>query len=156
MANGMNKVFLLGNLGADPELKHSTGGAPYLRLRVATNDGYLDKEQVWQERTEWHTVTLWGKRAEPLSRLLSQGSRVMVEGYIRTTSYEKEGSTHYFTEVKAREIYLAGWGRDAPRGQRRDHQPPPLDGPQAADGRGEAAAAAPQAAAAATEGTGGS
>ncbi len=142
MANGMNKVFLLGNLGGDPELKHATGGAPYLRLRVATNDGYLDKEQVWQERTEWHTVTLWGKRAEPLSRLLSQGSRVMVEGNIRTSSYEKEGSTHYFTEVKAREIYLAGWGRDAAASQRRDDPTPrPLDDSRSAGGREVAATA---------------
>jgi single-strand DNA-binding protein len=113
MANGMNKVFLFGNLGAPPELRRTQGGDSVLRLRVATNERYQDRQGDWQERTDWHTVSIWGKRAETLAAVLDKGDRVMVEGRIRTTSYEKNGATHYFTEVKAREIHLAGRGRGA-------------------------------------------
>ena len=119
MSDGMNKVFLLGNLGADPELRQTSGGE-LLRLRLATNERWLDKNKEPQERVEWHTVLVWGKRAAALSRILTKGSRVMVEGNLRTSSYEKDGVTRYSTEVRGSNIYLAGWGRDGPRDRDRD------------------------------------
>jgi single-strand DNA-binding protein len=111
MAEGLNKVMLLGNLGADPELKVTAGGQAVLKLRLATTETYLDRNQTRQERTEWHSVTLWGKRGEALSRFLSKGERIFVEGSLRTSSYEKNGEKRYRTEVIANNIILAGRGK---------------------------------------------
>lgn len=111
MSEGMNKVILLGNLGADPELRVTSGGQSVLNLRLATTENYLDKDKVRQERTEWHSVAIWGKRAEGLSKFLTKGSRIMVEGGLRTSSYDdKEGNKRYKTEVNATNILLAGGG----------------------------------------------
>ncbi len=106
MSDGMNKVILLGNLGADPELRRTADGSPVLSMRVATNESWLDKEKVVKERTDWHTVTLFGARAEGLSKLLVKGSCVLVEGGLRTSSYEKEGQKRWKTEILAREVFL--------------------------------------------------
>src|SRR6266513_88953 len=112
MADGLNRVMLLGNLGADPELKMTSGGQAVLKMRLATTESYLDRNKVRQERTEWHSVVLWGKRAEALSRFLSKGSKLMIEGSLRTSSYDdKEGNKRYKTEVVASNIILAGRGR---------------------------------------------
>ncbi|HSO31708.1 MAG TPA: single-stranded DNA-binding protein, partial [Labilithrix sp.] len=99
MAEGLNKVMLLGNLGADPELKMTQSGQAVLKLRLATTETYLDKNQTRQERTEWHSVTLWGKRGEALAKFLTKGERIFVEGSLRTSSYEKNGEKRYSTEI---------------------------------------------------------
>ena len=110
--DGLNRVMLLGRLGADPELKMTQSGQAILKLRLATSETYLDKNKVRQERTEWHSVTLWGKRAEALARFLTKGSRLFIEGGIRTTSYDdKDGQKRYRTEVVASNIILAGGAR---------------------------------------------
>ncbi len=111
MAEGLNKVMLLGNLGADPELKMTAGGQAVLKLRLATTESYLDRNNTRQERTEWHSVTLWGKRGEALSRFLSKGERIFVEGALRTSSYEKDGEKRYRTEIVASNVILAGRGK---------------------------------------------
>ena len=111
MAEGLNKVMLLGNLGADPELKMTQGGQAVLKLRLATTETYLDKSQTRQERTEWHSVTLWGKRGEALAKFLTKGERIFVEGSLRTSSYEKNGEKRYSTEINASNIILAGRGK---------------------------------------------
>lgn len=120
MAEGLNRVFLLGNLGADPELRMTPGGSAVLKLRLATSETYLDKNKQRQERTEWHRVTIWGRRAEALSRILSKGSRIFVEGGLRTTSYDdRDGNKRYTTEIVAQNILLQGGkggGRDAQDG----------------------------------------
>lgn len=111
MAEGLNRVMLLGNLGADPELRVTSGGQSVLTLRIATSETYLDKNRVRQERTEWHSVVIWGKRAEALGKFLTKGSRLFVEGALRTSSYDdKEGNKRYRTEVVANNVILAGGG----------------------------------------------
>lgn len=112
MSQGLNRVTLFGNLGADPEFKMTPNGQALLRLRLATTEGYLDRNRVRQERTEWHSITLWGKRAEALNRILSKGSRVLIEGAIRTSSYEdRDGQKRYRTEIVATNLVLAGGGQ---------------------------------------------
>lgn len=112
MADGLNRVMLLGNLGADPELRMTPSGQAVLKLRLATSESYLDRNKVRQERTEWHSVVVWGKRAEALNKILSKGSRIFIEGGLRTSSYDdKEGHKRYKTEVVASEIILAGGAR---------------------------------------------
>ena len=111
MAEGLNRVMLLGNLGADPELRVTSGGQSVLKLRLATSETYLDKNRVRQERTEWHSVVVWGKRAEALGKFLTKGSRLFIEGGLRTSSYDdKEGNKKYRTEIVASNIILSGSG----------------------------------------------
>src|SRR5580658_8293890 len=111
MAEGLNRVLLLRNLGADPELRVTPGGQAVLKLRLATNESYVDKNQVRQERTEWHRVTVWGRRAEALGKFLQKGDSLFVEGRLSTSSYEKNGEKRYSTEVVANNIVLPGRGK---------------------------------------------
>ncbi len=99
--NGLNQVLIMGHLGADPELSIAPGGKAILKLRVATNDSWQDKNGDWQERAEWHRVTVFGKHAETLAKFLRKGMCVTVSGQNRTSSYEKEGQKHYSTEIVA-------------------------------------------------------
>lgn len=111
MADGLNRVLLLGNLGADPELKMTGSGQAVLKMRLATTESYLDRNKVRQEKTEWHNVVLWGKRAEALGKFLTKGSRLFVEGGLRTSSYDdRDGNKRYKTEVVATNVILAGRG----------------------------------------------
>lgn len=125
MADGLNKVMLLGNLGADPELKKTGGGDSVLKLRIATSESFLDRANVRQERTEWHQVTLWGKRADALARILAKGERIYVEGSLRTSTYEKDGEKRYRTEIIASNIILAGKGKSTNGAGKEKNEPPP-------------------------------
>jgi single-strand DNA-binding protein len=123
--------MLLGNLGQDPELRSTQGGQSVLKLRIATTERYLDANKAWQERTEWHSVVVWGKRGEALHRILAKGSTIFIEGSLRTSSYEKDGVKRYTTEVVAQNVILTG-GRGARSGQPGDDfdaGPPPARGP---------------------------
>lgn len=111
MSEGLNKVMLLGNLGADPELKVSQGGNAVLKLRMATTHSYLDRNNTRQESTEWHRVTIFGKRGEALAKFLAKGDRIFIEGRIQTSSYEKDGEKRYSTEVIAENVILNGRGK---------------------------------------------
>jgi single-strand DNA-binding protein len=108
MSEGLNRVILLGRLGADPELRYTTGGTAVLNMRLATNESFVDRNKELQERTDWHQVVVWGARAEGLSKILMKGACLLIEGGLRTSSYEKDGSKRYKTEIHAREICLAG------------------------------------------------
>jgi single-strand DNA-binding protein len=111
MAEGLNRVMLLGNLGADPELRMTSGGQAVLKLRLATSETFMDKNRTRQERTEWHNVVIWGKRAEALAKILTKGTRIFVEGGLRTSSYEdRDGKKVYRTEVVSSNILLQGGG----------------------------------------------
>jgi single-strand DNA-binding protein len=119
MAEGLNRVMLLGNLGADPDLRYTQGGQAVLNIRLATTESYLDRNKVRQERTDWHNVVVWGKRGEALAKFLTKGSTIFVEGGLRTSSYDdKEGNKRYKTEIHANNIILAGGrGRSAEGGE---------------------------------------
>src|SRR5688572_9640805 len=111
MAEGLNRVMLLGNLGADPELRMTSGGQAVLKLRLATSETYMDKNRQRQERTEWHNVVIWGRRAEALAKILTKCTRIFVEGGLRTSSYEdRDGNKRYRTEVVSTNILLQGSG----------------------------------------------
>lgn len=122
-SEGLNRVSLIGNLGAAPELRHTQGGEPVLNIRIATTEKWYDRQsQAQKEHTEWHNVVLWGKRGEALARILDKGSTIYVDGSLRSSTYEKNGQTHYKTEIKARELILLGGG--APR-QQQNSRPSP-------------------------------
>lgn len=113
MSEGLNKVLLFGNIGAEPELRQTQGG-PMLKLRLATNEVYFDKEKKKHERVEWHSIRMFGRRAEALSSLLHKGEQVLVDGRLSTSSYEKEGQKHYKTDIVANDVYLTGSRRGLP------------------------------------------
>jgi single-strand DNA-binding protein len=118
MAQGLNRVQLLGNLGADPELRFTQGGTPVLNMRMATTETYLDKDKVRKERTDWHNVVVWGKRGEALGKILHKGSSCFIEGSLRTSSYDDlEGNKRYKTEVIASNVILTGGKRDDASGE---------------------------------------
>ena len=103
--SGINKVILVGNLGQDPEVKYTAGGDAVTTLSLATSDSWKDKDTGQdQERTEWHRVVLWRRLAEIAGEYLNKGSKVYVEGQLRTRKWEQEGQTRYPTEIIAREL----------------------------------------------------
>ncbi len=135
MAGGVNKVILIGNLGADPEMRYTPSGAAVCELRLATNESWTDRSGERQERTEWHRVVVWGKRAEVVSKYLSKGRQVYVEGRIRTRSWEdKEGNKRYTTEIIADTVQFLG-GRDGGGRDDSSNRPPPAE-PELAGGYG--------------------
>jgi single-strand DNA-binding protein len=114
----------------------TSSGQAVLKLRLATSESYLDRNKVRQERTEWHSVVVWGKRAEGLAKILSKGSRLFVEGGLRTSSYDdREGNKRYKTEVVANNIILSGGGgRGGPRPAEGGHDDQEHGGPPAGGG----------------------
>src|SRR5690606_10227020 len=107
--SGLNRVMVLGNVCADPELRMTSGGTAVLKLRVAASERYKDRNEQWQERTEFVSCVLFGKRAESLSRILAKGAQVYVEGSLRTTSYDdRDGNKRYKTEVAVSNVILCG------------------------------------------------
>lgn len=112
----VNKVIIIGNLGADPEVRYTQGGQPVCNLRVATSEKWKDRDGNQQERTEWHTIVVWGKQAESCGQYLSKGRQVYVEGSLQSREYEKDGNTVKAWEVKAHSVTFLG-GRDDGGGQ---------------------------------------
>jgi len=133
MARGINKVILIGNLGADPETRAMPSGTTVANLRIATSESWRDKQTgEQQERTEWHRVAFFGRLAEVAGEYLRKGSQVYVEGSLRTRKWQdKQGNDRYSTEIVGNDLQMLG-------------------------GRGGGAASAPGAGAAASGGAGAS
>ena len=103
--SGINKVILVGNLGQDPEVKYTAGGAAVTTLSIATSESWKDKDTGEdQDKTEWHRVVLWRRLAEIAGEYLKKGSKVYIEGQLQTRKWEQEGQTRYTTEIVARDI----------------------------------------------------
>jgi single-strand DNA-binding protein len=113
--SGVNKVILVGNLGANPELRYTQGGQPVANLRIATTERWTDKSGQKQEATEWHRVVLWGKQAEIAGQYLVKGRQVYIEGRIRTRQWQdQQGQKRYSTEIVAQSMQLLGSRGDRP------------------------------------------
>ncbi len=110
MARGVNKVIIIGNLGADPESRAMPSGASVANLRIATTESWRDKQSgEQQERTEWHRVALFGRLAEVASEYLRKGSQVYIEGSLRTRKWQdKQGNERYTTEIVANDMQMLG------------------------------------------------
>jgi single-strand DNA-binding protein len=110
MARGVNKVILIGNLGADPETRAMPSGTTVANLRVATSESWRDKQTgEQQERTEWHRVALFGRLAEVAGEYLRKGSQVYIEGSLRTRKWQdKEGKDRYSTEIVGNDLQMLG------------------------------------------------
>ena len=112
MSRSLNKVQLIGNLGADPEMRSTSTGIRLAKLRIATSRRWNDRQGQQQEKTQWHNVTCWDKLAEVCERYLKRGSQVYVEGSIEYSQIDgKDGQVKYFTDIRARELIMLG-GRD--------------------------------------------
>ena len=114
--SGVNKVILVGNLGANPELRYTQGQQAVANLRLATTEKWTDKSGQKQEATEWHRVVVWGKQAEICGQYLTKGRQVYLEGSIRTRQWQdQQGQKRYTTEIVARNVQmLGGRGERAP------------------------------------------
>jgi single-strand DNA-binding protein len=106
----LNRVLLLGNLGADPEVRHTPGGVPVATLRMATNRVFTDRSGNRQTQTEWHRVILWSKMAEIAGQYLRKGRQVFIEGRLQTRQWEdkQSGQQRYTTEIVAENMVLVG------------------------------------------------
>ena len=128
MARSVNRVTLLGNLGQDPDVRSTPSGASVATLNVATTESYKDRNDEWQENTDWHRVVLWNRLADVASQYLKKGDRVYIEGKISTRSYEKEGQTRYITEIRASKMIMLGGsqggGRSSQAPQQQKQQKP--------------------------------
>jgi len=110
MARGVNKVILVGNLGADPETRSMPSGMTVTNIRIATSESWKDKTSgAQQERTEWHSIALFGRLGEIAAEYLRKGSQVFVEGKLRTRKWQdKQGNDRYTTEIIADNMQMLG------------------------------------------------
>jgi single-strand DNA-binding protein len=150
MARGVNKVILVGNLGADPETRYSASGTAMCSIRIATTDSWKDKQTgERQEKTEWHRVKFFGRLAEIAGEYLKKGGQVYIEGSLRTDKYtDKEGVERYSTDIIANEMQMLG-GRGeggSGRGEGGGYQSRPPQGRSAGapSGGGRPSASPPQ------------
>jgi len=137
MARGINKVILIGNCGADPEARHLPSGGAVTNVTLATSESWKDKQTgQQQERTEWHRVVFFNRLAEIAGEYLKKGSKVYIEGSLRTQQWEKDGVKRYTTEIVAREMQMLDGRSDSPRAREDASQeqpgasmnPPPAGG----------------------------
>lgn len=118
MSRSLNKAMIIGNLGADPEVRSTSSGTRVATLSVATSRRWTGRSGDEQERTEWHRVVCWDRLAEIVERYLKKGDRVYIEGRIEYRQWEgQDGQTRYTTEIRAREMIMLGSGGDAGSGR---------------------------------------
>ena len=114
----LNKVQLIGNLGADPDLRYTPSNRPVCNLSLATSETWNDKEGQKQERTEWHRCQVWGDLAETCEKYLSKGKQVYVEGKLQTRKWQdKQGMDRYTTEIVVDKVVFLGSGGKSDGGQ---------------------------------------
>lgn len=114
---GLNKVMLIGHLGRDPEIRYSQQGSAMVNFSLATSEQWTDRNTGEKnEKTEWHNIKVFGKPAEVCEKYLSKGSQIYVEGRLQTRTYEKEGQTHYITEIIVQNFQFLGGGRQGSQG----------------------------------------
>jgi single-strand DNA-binding protein len=122
MARGVNKVILIGNLGGDPEVRYTPGGAAVANVTLATNESWNDREGQRQERTEWHRLVFWSKLAEIVGQYLKKGSKIFVEGRLQTRQWDDQsGQKRYTTEIVVSDMQMLdgrgdGGGFGGPQG----------------------------------------
>lgn len=125
---GINKVSLGGYVGKDPDIKISNAGTPIANFSLATSDYYKDKETgEKKDRTEWHQIVAFGKRAEIIRDYVKKGSKILIDGSLNTQTYEKEGQKHYVTKIVVRDINLLGDSNGSGSHHEKTHQEPPPD-----------------------------
>lgn len=127
MARGVNKVILVGRLGADPEVRYSANGTPIAQFNLATTERVPASDGNWEDRTEWHRIVVFGKTAENCGNYLSKGRLVYIEGRLQTRQWEdNQGQKRYTTEIVARDVqFLSGPGE---QGQSVQGSAPPQRG----------------------------
>ncbi len=131
----VNKVILVGNLGRDPEMRHTQTGRPVANFTLATNERWRDKDGQQQERTEWHRIVVWDRLAEICTEYLTKGKQVYIEGRLQTREWEdREGNKRYTTEIVANQMQMLG---------RRGEQGPGEPGPGESSPEPEAAPPGP-------------
>ena len=142
MARGINKVILIGNLGADPEVRYTSGGSAVSTVSVATTESWKDRQSGEQrEQTEWHRVVFFDRRAEVAGEYLKKGSRIYVEGRLQTRKWQdKDGNDRYTTEIRALDMQMLG-GSDGGGGGGFNQSAPPAS--KASSGGGAAPASPP-------------
>jgi single-strand DNA-binding protein len=121
-----NKVFLIGNLGRDPELRYTQAGRPVATFSLATTERWTSKDGEKQQRTEWHNIVLWGRHAEVANQYLKKGSSCLIEGRITNRSWEdKDNVKHYRTEIEGLNLQLMPGRGDGGGGGRSEPPPQP-------------------------------
>ena len=125
MSRGLNKVMLIGNLGADPEIRYTAAGAPVANVSLATAESWRDKDSgELREKTEWHRVVFFGKVAETIEKYVSKGSQIFIEGKLQTRKWQdKEGNDRYTTEIVASEMRMLGKRGENMASTDRDNDP---------------------------------
>ena len=110
----LNKVMLIGNLGKDPEVRYTTSGQAVASFNLATSEKFKNKSGDWEERTEWHRVTLWGKLAEIAGEYLAKGKTVYIEGRLQTRKWtDRDGNDKYTTEIVGDKMQMLGGKGDS-------------------------------------------
>lgn len=105
----LNKVMLIGNLGKDPEVRYTTSGTAVASFSVATSERFKSKSGEWEDKTEWHNVTLWGRLAEIAGEYLAKGKTVFIEGRLQTRKWQdRDGRDRYTTEIVADKMQMLG------------------------------------------------
>lgn len=125
---GVNKVILLGYVGADPEVRHLEGGTAMAKFRIATSEAYKDKNGQRVEHTEWHSIVAWRGLVEIVEKMIRKGTQVYIEGKLRNRQWEdKTGNKHHVTEIFAESINIIQQRRDEQsqnKGENDIHLPP--------------------------------
>lgn len=136
---GINKAIIIGRVGKDPEIRYTQAGKAVCSFSVATSENWKDRDGNKQKKTEWHNVTAWDKLAEICGKYVVKGMLIYIEGKLQTQKYDKDGQTHYKTEIIAQNMQMLSGKGDGQKQDRQEEQPwdAPADLPPVAQRQGE-------------------